>query len=125
MTPHCQQHAGATEGTMPNTKKPSTTQSKTRKEGNRGRNALDGLELPPEFQQLLENINRQVRKVTKNRGVVPNIDSALRLLTLVLRTIDRRAKERARPDWPAILLEDRRGDHRRCSLSWRARRVSR
>lgn len=52
-----------------------------------------------------ENINRQVRKVTKNRGVLPNTDSALRLLTLVLRTIDERAQGRARTDWPAILRE--------------------
>lgn len=52
-----------------------------------------------------ENINRQVRKVTKNRGAMPTIDSALRLLTLVLRAIDQRAQERARPDWPAILRE--------------------
>lgn len=52
-----------------------------------------------------ENINRQVRKVTKNRGVMPSIDSAMRLLTLVLMNIDRRAKERARPDWPEILRE--------------------
>ena len=52
-----------------------------------------------------ENINRQVRKVTKNRGVLPSIDSALRLLTLVLRQIDRRAQERSRPDWPTILRE--------------------
>jgi transposase-like protein len=53
----------------------------------------------------LENINRQIRKVTKNRGVMPSIDSALRLLTLVLRQIDQRAKERTRSDWHAILLE--------------------
>lgn len=52
-----------------------------------------------------ENINRQVRKVTKNRGVMPTIDSALRLLTLALRAIDERAAARARPDWPAILRE--------------------
>lgn len=52
-----------------------------------------------------ENINRQVRKVTKNRGVMPSIDSAIRLITLVLMNIDRRAQERSRPDWPAILRE--------------------
>jgi putative transposase len=52
-----------------------------------------------------ENINRQVRKVTKNRGVLPSIDSALRLLTLVLRRVDHRAQARSRPDWPAILRE--------------------
>nr|MBA2661501.1 IS256 family transposase [Lujinxingiaceae bacterium] len=30
----------------------------------------------------IENLNRQVRKVTKSRGVFPNTDSALRLITL-------------------------------------------
>lgn len=54
----------------------------------------------------LENINRQIRKVTKNRSVFPNIESALRLLTLVLMRIDRGAKERrARPDWTPIVNE--------------------
>lgn len=32
-----------------------------------------------------ENNNRQIWKVTKNRGVLPNVESALRLLTLVAR----------------------------------------
>jgi putative transposase len=54
----------------------------------------------------LENIHRQTRKVTKNRAVLPSIDSALRLLTLVLIQIDRRAAERnARPDWTPIVNE--------------------
>jgi transposase-like protein len=54
-----------------------------------------------------ENINRQVRKVTKSRGSFPSIDSALRLLTLVARQIDRRAAERdrVRSDWPRIVQE--------------------
>ena len=54
----------------------------------------------------LENIHRQARKVTKNRAVLPSIDSALRLLTLVLMQIDRRASERnPRPDWTPIVNE--------------------
>jgi transposase-like protein len=53
----------------------------------------------------MENINRQVRKVTKNRGVMPNPDSALRLMTLVLRRIDERNQKSARPDWPRIAQE--------------------
>jgi transposase-like protein len=53
-----------------------------------------------------ENINRQVRKVTKNRGALPNTDSARRLLTLVLRRIHERSMARAtRPDWPRIIDE--------------------
>jgi transposase-like protein len=53
-----------------------------------------------------ENINRQVRKVTKNRGALPNTDSAKRLLTLVLRRIHDRSIARAtRPDWPRIGAE--------------------
>jgi putative transposase len=54
-----------------------------------------------------ENVNRQVRKVTKNRSQMPNIDSALRLLTLALRDIHNRAisSERARPDWTKIVRE--------------------
>ena len=54
----------------------------------------------------LENINRQVRKVTKNRGVLPSADSALRLCSLVLRTINDRTTDRQpRGEWPAILNE--------------------
>ncbi len=54
----------------------------------------------------LENINRQLRKVTKNRGVMPSTESALRLSSLVLRTInDRTHRRQVRPDWPAILNE--------------------
>jgi putative transposase len=52
-----------------------------------------------------ENINRQVRKVTKNRGVLPNVDSALRLLTLVLIRINQRSQERIRIDWINIVQE--------------------
>lgn len=53
-----------------------------------------------------ENINRQVRKVTKNRGVMPNPDSAKRLLTLVLRQVDERSRRRpTRPDWVRIVEE--------------------
>ena len=53
----------------------------------------------------MENLNRQVRKVTKNRSVLPNPESALRLLTLVLTRIDSRNRDRARPDWPRIAQE--------------------
>jgi putative transposase len=53
----------------------------------------------------IENINRQVRKVTKNRGVLPNPDSALRLMTLVLQRIDARNQKRQRPDWTRIARE--------------------
>jgi transposase-like protein len=54
-----------------------------------------------------ENINRQVRKVTKARASMPSTDSALRLLTLVVREIDRRASvsARSRGDWPRIVTE--------------------
>ncbi|MDB5034030.1 MAG: transposase [Chlorobi bacterium] len=54
-----------------------------------------------------ENINRQVRNLTKNRAQMPSIDSAMRLLTLVLRDINERSLswERARPDWTAIVRE--------------------
>lgn len=53
----------------------------------------------------IENVNRQIRKVTKNRGVMPNPDSALRLMTLVLTRIDGRSKKRMRPDWTRIAQE--------------------
>jgi transposase-like protein len=53
----------------------------------------------------IENINRQIRKVTKNRGVMPNVDSALRLLTLVVRKIDEAGQGRRRPDWSRISKE--------------------
>jgi transposase-like protein len=66
---------------------------------------------PPELRQMVyttnpqENINRQIRKVTKNRGLFPSIDSALRLMTLVLIEIDRRANRlrRHRRDWQMIV----------------------
>lgn len=53
----------------------------------------------------MENLNRQIRKVTKNRGVLPNPESALRLLTLVLTRIDHRNRDRARPEWPRMAQE--------------------
>ena len=53
----------------------------------------------------IENLNRQIRKVTKNRGVLPNPESAMRLMTLVLMRIDDRNKKRMRPDWPRIAQE--------------------
>ena len=54
-----------------------------------------------------ENINRQIRKVTKSRGAMPSIDSALRLLTLVVRDIDERGSHQrpARTDWLRIVDE--------------------
>ena len=52
-----------------------------------------------------ENINRQVRKMTKARGALPGIDSALRLLTLVLRDIDTKAQKKRRPDWSTIVQQ--------------------
>lgn len=53
----------------------------------------------------MENVNRQIRKVTKNRGVFPNRESALRLLTLVLMRIDQKNKKRVRPVWTRIVQE--------------------
>lgn len=55
----------------------------------------------------IENVHRQLRKVTKNRGVMPNIDSATRLLTLVcMRLNDKEQnKQRRRNDWRQILRE--------------------
>lgn len=54
----------------------------------------------------VENINRQLRKVTKNRSVFPSIESALRLATMALMKIDERAGARKpRPDWNRILNE--------------------
>lgn len=53
----------------------------------------------------IEGVHRQVRKVTKNRGVLPNVASAMRLLTLVLRDLDQRQRKRARPDWRRIVAE--------------------
>lgn len=52
----------------------------------------------------IENINRQVRKVIKNRGAFPNPNSALRLLTLVLMRINETyAKKKPRREWKAVL----------------------
>lgn len=53
----------------------------------------------------IENLNRQVRKVTKNRGVLPNQESALRLLTLVLMQIEKRNRQTQRADWSRIAQE--------------------
>lgn len=53
----------------------------------------------------MENLNRQVRKVTKNRGVFPNPQSAMRLASLVLMRIDSQQRQRVRPDWPRIAGE--------------------
>ena len=55
----------------------------------------------------IENTNRQVRKVTKTKGSFPNVGSALRLVTLVLRDVDAKAqgKKSARHDWIRILAE--------------------
>jgi len=54
----------------------------------------------------IEGVHRQLRKVTKNRSVFPNVESALRLATLVLRDIDRRNRSKgARPDWTRIVSE--------------------
>ena len=66
---------------------------------------------PPELRRMVyttnpqENINRQIRKVTKNRGLFPSIDSALRLMTLVVIEIDRRGcrPTRRRQDWQLII----------------------
>ncbi len=54
-----------------------------------------------------ENLNRQVRKMTKTRGSMPSIDSALRLLTLVLRDINDKTERngKQRPDWNRICHE--------------------
>lgn len=55
----------------------------------------------------IENVNRQLRKVTKTRGAMPNVDSAMRLLTLAAMQISEKAqqKTRVRPDWKSILGE--------------------
>jgi transposase-like protein len=54
----------------------------------------------------IENLHRQLRKVTKNRSVFPSVDSALRLATLVLRDIDHRNRSKGtRPDWTRIVSE--------------------
>lgn len=53
----------------------------------------------------MENLNRQVRKVTKNRGLFPNTASALRLVTLVTMRIHQSNQQRARPDWNRIATE--------------------
>lgn len=55
----------------------------------------------------IENVHRRVRKVTKNRASLPSTDSALRLLSLVLRDINNReeSKARSRNNWRDIINE--------------------
>lgn len=55
----------------------------------------------------IENVNRQLRKVTKTRGSMPTVESAIRLLTLAAMQISEKEqqKTRARPDWKSILGE--------------------
>jgi putative transposase len=54
----------------------------------------------------IENVNRQVRKVTKNRGVFPNVESALRLITMVhIERQEKIDKLKTRGDWKRIVLE--------------------
>lgn len=55
----------------------------------------------------IENVHRQLRKVTKNRGAMPSIDSAKRLLTLVAMKINQKEQSKSRPrtDWRQILCE--------------------
>jgi transposase-like protein len=52
----------------------------------------------------VENVHGRMRGVTKNRGVFPSVDSAVRLLTLVADRIDKTNKAGGtRPDWPHIV----------------------
>lgn len=55
----------------------------------------------------IENVNRQIRKVTKTRGVFPNTDSALQLITLCLIERERKlmAQKQVRGDWRKICLQ--------------------
>jgi|SRR5690554_1249317 len=55
----------------------------------------------------IENVNRQIRKVTKTRGVFPNTDSALQLITLCLIERERKqdAQTKIRGDWRKICIE--------------------
>ena len=54
----------------------------------------------------IENLNRQIRKVTKNRGCFPNADAALQLVSMVLRQRSERAQgQNRRKDWIALLSE--------------------
>lgn len=55
----------------------------------------------------IENVNRQLRKVTKTRGAMPHTQSAMRLLTLAAMQISQKEqnKKRVRNDWKAILAE--------------------
>ncbi|WP_164856407.1 IS256 family transposase [Lujinxingia sediminis] len=55
----------------------------------------------------IENVHRQLRKVTKSRGAMPNVDSAKRLLTLVAMRINQKEQNKSRPrtDWRKIVCE--------------------
>lgn len=53
---------------------------------------------------IIENMNRQIRKSTKTRGSFPSIPSALRLVTLVLIEAQESYKKR-RGDWQEIRTE--------------------
>lgn len=55
----------------------------------------------------IENVNRQVRKVTKNRASMPNRESTIRLISLVLRDLNSREmnKKTPRNDWRKIVTE--------------------
>lgn len=53
---------------------------------------------------MVENLHRQIRKVTKTKSSFPNHDSALRLITLKLREIHNGYKL-PRSDWAAIRAE--------------------
>lgn len=51
-----------------------------------------------------ENVNRQVKKVIKNRSSFPSTESGLRLITMVLKRVtERNAARGVRPDWGTIL----------------------
>lgn len=66
-----------------------------------------------------ENINRQIRKVTKNRGMFPSTESALRLVTMVLQRINARNHQRGvRPDWASILEDLHRTFGKRLPDEW-------
>ena len=55
----------------------------------------------------IENVNRQARKTMKNRASMPNVDAALRLMSLAMRDLNRRhtKKSQGRGDWRRIVTE--------------------
>lgn len=54
----------------------------------------------------LENTNRQLRKQLKTRSSMPNVTSALRLVTLVAQDVNKKSlSKRARRDWSQIVAE--------------------